>query len=208
MIKGKRILLGGSSLLLLLAVTAVLFAQTDIPLLTSSTHSLPGETGAASPVSQEPLAVVGAETLYLPLIVKPNSLHPFEQEVLNLVNQERGTAGCAPLTANDQLLAAARGHSDDMALNDFFGHTGSDNSSPGDRIDRQGYRWSRWGENIAAGYSSPASVMNGWMNSPGHRANILNCSYTEIGIGYTYLANDTGSVNYRHYWTQNFAAPR
>ncbi|MCP4357833.1 MAG: CAP domain-containing protein [Chloroflexi bacterium] len=208
MTKGKRYLLMGSYLLLLLGITAVLFAQTDIPPIISSTHSLPGETSTALPISQEHMGAVGTETLYLPLIFKSNSLHPFEQDVLDLVNQERATAGCAPLTANDQLVTAARDHSDDMAVNDFFSHTGSDNSSPGDRIDRQGYRWSRWGENIAAGYSSPASVMNGWMNSPGHRANILNCSYTEIGIGYTYLANDAGSVNYRHYWTQDFATPR
>ena len=112
------------------------------------------------------------------------------------------------MVANEKLVAAARGHSNDMAINDFFSHTGSDGSSPWDRIERQGYSLASGGENIAAGYSTPASVMDGWMNSPGHRANILNCGFTEIGIGYAYLADDTGSVNYHHYWTQDFATPR
>ena len=212
MAKDKRYLMFGGLLLLLLGVTAVLFAQTDTPTLTSSTHSLPGETGetrqAAEPVRQAPQSVAADVWLYLPLITKPNTLQPFEQEALDLVNQERANAGCNPVTANEKLVAAARGHSDDMAVNDFFSHTGSDGSSPWDRIARQGYSLGAGGENIAAGYSSPAGVMNGWMNSSGHRANILNCTFTEIGIGYTYLANDTGSINYRHYWTQDFGTPR
>ncbi|UBF24763.1 CAP domain-containing protein [Kovacikia minuta CCNUW1] len=62
------------------------------------------------------------------------------------------------------------------------------------------------GENIAAGYSTPEQVVQGWINSPGHRANLLNPSYTELGIGYYYLANDTGSVNYKSYWTQDFGS--
>ena len=73
---------------------------------------------------------------------------------------------------------------------------------------RAGYQWSGAGENIAAGYASPEDVMDGWMNSQGHRANILNCAFRDIGVGYVYLANDTGQVNYRHYWTQDFGTPR
>ena len=64
------------------------------------------------------------------------------------------------------------------------------------------------GENIAAGYASPEAVMSGWMNSSGHRANILNCNFTEIGVGYAYAANDPGTIQYRHYWTQVLAKPR
>jgi uncharacterized protein YkwD len=78
-------------------------------------------------------------------------------------------------------------------------HTGSDGSSPGDRITRAGYTWSAYGENVAYGYATPEQVMNGWMNSPGHRANILNCSFKEIGVG---LAQP-GS-----YWTQDFGTAR
>lgn len=193
-------------LLLLLFLGQTVSGQ---PLPTSSTNSelfvVAREVGAETAVSPTltPLA-------YLPLITKPAAaaLHPFEQEVVNLVNGERAQAGCGPLTPNAKLTAAARGHSQDMANNDFFSHTGSNGSSPGDRVDAQGYNWSTWGENIAAGYSSPAAVMNGWMNSSGHRQNILNCNYTEIGVGYIFNANDTGSVNYRHYWTQVFGRPR
>ena len=148
-------------------------------------------------------------TIYLPLVVRPAStVHPYATRVVDLVNQERAKVGCSPLTMNTALNNAALGHSEDMARNDFFDHTGSDGSSPWDRMVRAGYQWSRAGENIAAGYVTPEDVMQGWMGSAGHRANILNCSFRDIGVGYVYLANDTGQVNYRHYWTQNFGAPR
>ena len=131
----------------------------------------------------------------------------FAAEVVRLVNEERATAGCGPLAVDARLQAAALGHSEDMALNDFFSHTGSDGSSPVDRVNAQGYDWSLLGENIAAGYTSPASVVAGWMDSDGHRANILNCQFTETGVGYTYLENDTGDRNFHHYWTHVFARP-
>ena len=144
---------------------------------------------------------------YLPIVAK-SFLLPEEQAVLDLINAHRVQAGCAPLIPHRQLTAAARGHSTDMALNDYFSHTSLDGRSPWDRMAEAGYTsFSSAGENIAAGYSSPASVVNGWMNSSGHRANILNCNFTETGIGYYYLQNDTGNVNYRRYWTQDFARP-
>jgi uncharacterized protein YkwD len=148
-------------------------------------------------------------TTYLPLIVRPAStVHPYASRVVELVNQERAKVGCAPLATNTALNNAALEHSRDMALHDFFSHTGSDGSQPWDRMTRAGYQWSMAGENIAAGYTSPEAVMEGWMNSAGHRANILNCQYRDTGVGYIYLANDAGSVNYFHYWTQVFGAPR
>jgi len=155
---------------------------------------------------------VNDETQYLPLVLKPaipspTPLPDFEEQVVILTNQQRLANGCGPVMMDYRLRAAAEGHSQDMAINDFFSHTGSDGSSAGDRIEAQGYDWSRWGENIAAGYSSPESVVAGWMASSGHRANILNCSFIHIGVGYYYLQNDTGNVNYRHYWTQVFASP-
>ncbi len=94
-----------------------------------------------------------------------------------------------------------------MAINDFFDHTGSDGSSPGDRIHEAGYQYSRAAENVAAGYTTPEAVVDGWMQSSGHRDNILNCALQDIGVGYYYLENDTGNVNYKHYWTQVFATP-
>jgi uncharacterized protein YkwD len=81
-------------------------------------------------------------------------------------------------------------------------HTGSDGSDPGQRITRAGYIWRTYGENVAAGYTTPESVVAGWMQSDGHRANILNPAFRDIGVGYAYGASST----YKHYWTQVFAA--
>lgn len=121
----------------------------------------------------------------------------YEQEVIRLTNEERSAGGCGPLTNNGNLHAAALAHSVDMAENDYFSHTSRDGSSMVDRVERQGYRWRSLAENIAAGYRSPAAVVEGWMNSSGHRANIMNCSLTEIGVGF-----------HSYYWTQNFGTPR
>jgi uncharacterized protein YkwD len=119
--------------------------------------------------------------------------------VLALVNSERGKVGCSPLTVNAKLTKAAQDHSQDMADHRNMSHTGSDGSSPGDRITRAGYNWSAYGENVAYGYSTPESVMEAWMTSPGHKRNILDCTYKEIGIG---LAQPG------HYWTQDFGTAR
>jgi len=102
-----------------------------------------------------------------------------------------------------QVGIAARSHSKDMACNSFFSHTGSDGSSPSSRISREGYSWSAVAENIAAGYGDPATVVAGWMGSQGHKDNILNPNYTEIGIGYVYVAGSP----YGAYWTADFARP-
>ncbi|WP_418955705.1 sigma-70 family RNA polymerase sigma factor [Streptomyces tritici] len=120
------------------------------------------------------------------------------QQVVALVNSERAKAGCGPVTGHSLLDKAAQGHSEDMAARDFFDHTNPDGDGPGERITAAGYQWSTYGENIAKGQRTPAAVMDAWMNSPGHRANILNCSFKEIGIG----IHDAGGP----YWTQVFGA--
>ncbi|GAB2781547.1 hypothetical protein GCM10027073_12690 [Streptomyces chlorus] len=120
-------------------------------------------------------------------------------KVVEIVNAERGKAGCSPLKVNATLTEAAQKHSEDMAASGSMSHTGSDGSSPADRITRAGYSWSTYGENVAYGYSTPEQVMAGWMASPGHKENILNCAFKEIGVG---LAQP-GS-----YWTQNFGTAR
>lgn len=120
------------------------------------------------------------------------------QQVLNIVNSERGRVGLSPLRLHSQLTAAAQAHSNDMARHNFMSHTGSDGSSPFDRMKRYGYNFRRAGENVAAGQSSPQDVMRAWMNSSGHRANILNSNYRDIGIGY--------ARGNRPYWTQTFGA--
>lgn len=119
--------------------------------------------------------------------------------VVALVNAERGKVGCSALTVNTTLSKVAQAHSADMALHQNMSHTGSDGSSPGDRITGAGYTWSTYGENVAYGYATPEQVMAAWMASPGHKANILNCAFKEIGVG---LAQPGG------YWTQDFAAAR
>jgi uncharacterized protein YkwD len=134
----------------------------------------------------------------------------WESEVVTLVNQRRAagatcgglTYGPAPaLVVNTALRAAARGHSEDMATQNYFSHTSSDGRTFSQRISNAGYMGTYpWGENIAAGQSSPAAVVSGWMNSAGHCTNIMNPSHRAIGVGYAYSA----ASSYRHYWTQDF----
>ncbi|WP_051837723.1 CAP domain-containing protein [Streptomyces sp. NRRL WC-3742] len=124
----------------------------------------------------------------------------YAQQVLDLVNVERAKAGCGPVTADSRLASAAQVHSDDMADRNYFDHASPEGQHADQRIEAAGYRWSTWGENIARGQKDPAAVMDAWMNSPGHRANILNCSFKQLGVGVR-----TGSGG--PWWTQVFASP-
>lgn len=124
-----------------------------------------------------------------------------ENEVVRLTNAERAKGGCGALKHDPQLRAAAFGHSDDMAKNNYFDHTSRDGRSFTDRIRAAGFTGgTAWAENIAFGQPSAASVVQGWMNSPGHRANIMNCRFNLIGVGAA--KNSQGRI----YWTQDFAA--
>ena len=127
-------------------------------------------------------------------------------EVLRLVNIERGKAGAGPLALNDKLNRSAQYHADFMAENDCFEHLCPNEGNLGKRVRDSGYEWRAVAENIAAGHEDPAEVMDSWMNSPGHRANILNPRYKELGVGYVLLDRDGGKVDMRHYWVQNFGA--
>lgn len=129
----------------------------------------------------------------------------FELEVIRLMNAERTLRGLPPLARNDNLTTAARAHNADMIANNFFDHTGSNGSTASERACAAGfapYGWGRCyaGENIAAGYTTPAAVMAGWMSSGGHRANILNSKYREVGVGHT-----TGG-SWGNYWTMDLGA--
>lgn len=124
-----------------------------------------------------------------------------EAQVLALVNEERSAAGCSPVTANDRLTRAADDYSDVMADSGVMSHTGPDGSTMASRVEAAGYQWSTLGENIARGQADAASVMDSWMNSPGHRANILNCSFKELGVGVHF--GDGGP-----WWTQDFGSSR
>jgi uncharacterized protein YkwD len=125
-------------------------------------------------------------------------------QVVTLTNAERAKAGCGALTVNSTLTAVAQAHSQDMATHNYFDHNSQDGRTPFDRMTAAGYRYSTAAENIAAGQRTAQDVMTGWMNSPGHKANILNCALREIGVGYA-----TGSASqYGVYWTQDFGTPR
>ena len=134
-------------------------------------------------------------------------------EATRLTNQARSaTQVCgnrsynavSTLQWNDQLAEAALAHSQDMAAGNYFDHTNQAGENPGVRIARTGYVARTWGENIAAGYGSVARVIEGWMDSPGHCANIMNGSFTEFAVA---LAEDSNST-YGSYWTMVLAAPR
>ena len=127
----------------------------------------------------------------------PNGVSSEEQEVLRLVNIERQKAGLSPFKLSAELSHVARDKSKDMAHNNYFAHQSPTHGSPFDMMRAYGINYRTAGENIAKGYNSAASVVNGWMNSPGHRANILNASFGTLGVGYY---NHKGTA----YWTQMF----
>ncbi|MGW5281830.1 CAP domain-containing protein [Streptomyces collinus] len=167
--------------------------------------SAPPKAPTASPTAQRtsapaPKATPSPST---PKASAPASTAPaatgVAARIVTLVNAERAKVGCSALTLNPTLTKVAQAHSQDMAAHQNMSHTGSDGSSPGDRITAGGYDWSSYGENVAYGYGTPEEVMAGWMSSPGHRANILNCAFKEIGVG---LAQPNS------YWTQDFGTAR
>src|SRR5690606_33499239 len=123
-----------------------------------------------------------------------------ENEVVRLTNAERAEGGCGPLKHDARLRKAAYGHSADMAENDYFDHDSLDGRDMADRIRAAGFSGSAMAENIAMGQRTAAEVVQGWMNSDGHRRNIMDCTYTHIGVG---AAKDAQG---RIYWTQNFGA--
>ncbi|MGG0410032.1 CAP domain-containing protein [Peribacillus simplex] len=121
-----------------------------------------------------------------------------EQQVLSLVNEERAKSGLPSLEMDSDISNVAILKSEDMRNNNYFNHTSPSYGSPFDMMKSFGISYEYAGENIAAGQPSADAVMKSWMNSPGHKANILNKNYTHIGIGYV-----TGG-KYTHYWTQQF----
>ncbi|WP_067728688.1 CAP domain-containing protein [Oceanobacillus damuensis] len=122
-------------------------------------------------------------------------LSQFEQEVVELTNQERAKQGLAALQIDTELSKVAREKSRDMAVNNYFDHNSPTHGSPFDMMKSYGISYKTAGENIAKGQRTPAEVVNAWMNSEGHRANILNGNYTHIGVGYVEQGN---------HWTQQF----
>ncbi len=130
--------------------------------------------------------------------VAATTVSPEAREVLRLTNAQRVRAGCEPLTLSGDLQQAAQSHSEWQSRHGM-GHVGADGTRPGDRATAAGYGWSRIGENVAAGYDSAAAVVTGWMNSSGHRKNVLTCSFRHLGVG---MARHDNTV----FWTQLFGA--
>ena len=124
-----------------------------------------------------------------------------QQQARDLVNRERRRAGCDDVTVDRRLIAAANRHAADMARRGYFAHQNPDGDRAGERITAAGYGWSRFGENIARGQDSVHEVIDGWMNSPDHRENILDCRLHQVGVGLAFSADRTP------YWVQNFATP-
>lgn len=151
-----------------------------------------------NPQLRNPNMIYPGQKIYIPSTPEVTST---EKEVARLVNVERAKYGLAPLTYNWQLARVARYKSQDMATKGYFDHNSPTYGSPFQMMNSFGITFTSAGENIAWGQRTPQEVMNGWMNSPGHRSNILNSSFTQIGVG---VAKD---ANGRIYWTQQFIRP-
>lgn len=176
---------------------------TGSPTVPASSPAVPASvpasaTGSISPSARSSTAATPRRTTPAPP-PPVSASERMENEVTTLVNQERAKIGCGAVHTDERLRTASRGHSTDMAVNDYFNHTGLDGSSPWDRSRAAGYNQAI-GENIAFGYRTAADVMNGWMNSAGHKANILNCAARAIGVGVAFKADGTP------YWTQLFGS--
>lgn len=163
------------------------------------------EPAASPPPAGSPSTVAGATC----------SIADFEANVMARVNQwrargatcgEHGSFGPAPaMSWDERLVTAAANHSRDMAAANFFSHTGSGGSNVGQRVTAAGYAWSTVGENIAAGYTSVATVVDGWMASPGHCANLMNPAFQHVGVA---CVPGSAATTYQTYWTMDLARPR
>ncbi|MBQ8697361.1 MAG: SafA/ExsA family spore coat assembly protein [Clostridia bacterium] len=147
----------------------------------------------ANPQIANPNLIYPGQVLNIP--TKDQTVSSYEQEVIRLVNVERAKNGLAPLTYDWELSRVARYKSQDMKDNKYFSHTSPTYGSPFQMMKAFGITYKSAGENIARGQKTPQAVVNAWMNSSGHRANILNASFTKIGVGYVADGN---------YWTQMF----
>lgn len=152
-----------------------------------------GEIIAANPQVENPNLIYPGQVLNIPQVSQ--AVRAYEQEVVRLVNAQRAQNGLKPLAENWELSRVARYKSADMAGKRYFSHESPTYGSPYQMMRNFGISFRSAGENIAYGQRTPAAVVAAWMNSSGHRANILSSSYTQIGVGYHEAGN---------YWTQMF----
>lgn len=151
----------------------------------------------ANPQIKNPALIHPGQKITIPTVTTTAQ----EDEVIRLVNVERSKQGLQTLTKHWELCRVARYKSADMANKGYFSHTSPTYGSPFKMMESFGIRFSSAGENIAYGQRTPQEVMNGWMNSPGHKSNIMSPSYTQIGVG---MAKNSSGVLY---WTQMFIKP-
>jgi len=180
---------------------------TPQPTQTPSTPTNPTPAPTAAPPTPQPTAMPTPSPTNPP----GGPLNEFQSQVLDLVNEARAQSrNCgstffpaAPSVNWDvRIESAALKHSQDMALNDHFSHTGTDGSNTGDRLLMQGYNWSNWGENILVGLDDPRDAIDGWLDSPGHCSIIMSPSYEEVGAG---VAQGLFQGSAASYWTLVFA---
>ena len=190
-------------------LAAVLAFSMTVPAFAATTHTVAAgdtmwklavkyqvgtsEIIAANPQIRNADLIYPGDVLTIPTL--DASVRAYEQEVIRLTNVERAKYGLAPLTEDWELSRVARYKSQDMHDRRYFDHTSPTYGTPFQMMKAFGLSYRSAGENIAMGYRTPQSVVTGWMNSSGHRANILNSSYTKIGVGYVADGN---------YWTQQF----
>ena len=173
-------------------------AETPVEIPVQAPNETPVEIPAERPVEtpvETPVQTPAQNTERPAANTSDSGILSQEYAVVELVNQQRAAYGLQPLTISAELCQKARMKSQDMAQNRYFDHNSPTYGSPFDMMRSLGISYRTAGENIAMGYSTPQAVMQGWMNSEGHRANILNASFTTIGVGYVANGN---------YWTQWF----
>jgi len=156
-------------------------------------------SGQADPVYRQYLPIVPAVNCVPRPFILPDDLQR-DRAIEEEINEIRVQYGLSPFTKSQKITQAALRHSNDMADNNFFSHTGSDGTRAGIRLDESCYNWQAYGEIIAAGYGSPDGAVEAWMDSPGHKGIILDPGLVDFGAGYAYNA----SSKYKHYWTVDF----
>jgi uncharacterized YkwD family protein len=197
--------------LLKTAKTEKVVTETEKPVVNKPQMQKPAEPQQADvkPIKTQPVATKPATQESSPVkeenngspdtaVVSSSNLS-YEQKVVELVNIERQKAGLQALTLDSEISNVARTKAKDMAVNNYFAHQSPTYGSAGDMLIKFGIRWSAWGENLASGQKTPESVVAAWMNSEGHRANIMSPDFSRIGVGY--VTNSSGTP----YWTQVFA---
>jgi uncharacterized YkwD family protein len=184
-----------SKIILTLAASGALFGANPVQIQPTQTAQQPTQT-VTQPVQNvttnpvQPLSTGTTNT-----IQTASTLSAFEQKVVDLTNQERAKNGLPALKVDTTLSKMAHEKARDMSANNYFSHTSPTYGSPFDMMKKYGITYQYAGENIAKGQQSPQDVVNAWMNSEGHRQNILNPNYNYIGVGYVAQGN---------YWVQDF----